>query len=344
MKVSELPQAAELTGEELLPVVQNGETKKVTRDELVGVVPDDIVIEDNTISLLSKGQKIGEGATLLKITVDSELSAESENPVQNNVVTKAISDLNEEAEKSKSYTYNSFANALKGKVSGALLKIDDISPIPHKLTIKVQSENETDISGATVRRYGKNQFNSAKNMIASFGKAPEYIENGFRVTNRGVTSQVIRVFPNTDYNLSYILTEIEGTTEKHVTVYRAVNGIMSSAIKNFENDIGGTFNTGNNTEIQIRFFGTPTNSDEGTVEFTNIQLELGTEATEYEPYAVIEAEVAEDGTVEGITSAYPNTVIFADTPNVVFECEYNRDLNKAFNKVIEAIVSLGGNV
>lgn len=90
MKISELPQATELTGEELLPVVQSGETKKVTRDELVGGVPDNISIEDNTIALLSKGQKIGEGAKFPQITVDSELSAESENPIQNKAVTKAV--------------------------------------------------------------------------------------------------------------------------------------------------------------------------------------------------------------------------------------------------------------
>lgn len=93
MKISELPQTTELTGEELLAVVQNGETKKVTRDDLVGTVPDDIAIDKDKIALLSNGQKIGEGVSLPKITVDSELSEDSENPVQNQVVYSALANV-----------------------------------------------------------------------------------------------------------------------------------------------------------------------------------------------------------------------------------------------------------
>lgn len=90
MKISELPQAAELTGEEILPVVQNGETKNVSRDKLVGTVPNGLTVENGKMFLVSNGEKVDEGEQLPQITVDSELSAESENPVQNRAVAEAI--------------------------------------------------------------------------------------------------------------------------------------------------------------------------------------------------------------------------------------------------------------
>lgn len=77
----------------------------------------------------------------------------------------------------------------------------------------------------------------------------------------------------------------------------------------------------------------------------NIQLEVGKTQTDYEPY--IEPKtylINADGTVEGVTSIYPTTTITSDTEGVVFDVEYNRDINKAFAELHNAIISLGGNV
>ena len=73
---------------------------------------------------------------------------------------------------------------------------------------------------------------------------------------------------------------------------------------------------------------------------TNIQLELGTKATEYEPY--IEPipcdEPTADGTVS-VTSLYPTTTLVTDTEGVVIEAEYNRDINKAFESLFNMLNS-----
>ena len=59
------------------------------------------------------------------------------------------------------------------------------------------------------------------------------------------------------------------------------------------------------------------------------QLEIGTTPTEYEPYsAPIEYTPTADGTVNGVTSLYPNTTLTTDTDGVIIDCEYNRDINK----------------
>ena len=45
-----------------------------------------------------------------------------------------------------------------------------------------------------------------------------------------------------------------------------------------------------------------------------------------------------DGTVEGVTSLYPTTVLLTDKEGVVIDCEYNRDINKAFAELQAAIM------
>lgn len=201
MKVSELPQAAEITGEEILPVVQNGETKKVSRDELVGTVPDGLTVENGKMFLTSKGEKVDEGAQLPTVTVDDELSAESENPAQN----KAIA--------------NSISNAVKGNATGKILNIGDISPIPHSLKIRAESKNLIDF-----------------NQIQNVGYAePTIIENGFRLVGgyyAGIKN--IHVLPNTKYYLSYTTDNISGTT-KNVAVFADNN--TSSKITSFTNGL-----------------------------------------------------------------------------------------------------------
>lgn len=55
-------------------------------------------------------------------------------------------------------------------------------------------------------------------------------------------------------------------------------------------------------------------------------------------------DVPSDGIVEGVTSLYPNTTLYTDTQGALIECEYNRDINKAFAELQNAIISLGNNI
>ena len=76
----------------------------------------------------------------------------------------------------------------------------------------------------------------------------------------------------------------------------------------------------------------------------SIQIELGTTATEYEPYKMpTEYTPAVDGTVSGVKSLYPTTTLMTDTEGAIIEAEYNRDINKAFAELQQAILSMGGN-
>ncbi len=75
------------------------------------------------------------------------------------------------------------------------------------------------------------------------------------------------------------------------------------------------------------------------------QLELGSTATAYEnPKAPSTHASAADGTVAGITLDTGVSTIVPDEGGLVLNCGYNRDINKAFEKLKQAIISLGGNL
>lgn len=75
-----------------------------------------------------------------------------------------------------------------------------------------------------------------------------------------------------------------------------------------------------------------------------VQLELGSAATEYEPYSAAACTVNSNGEAAGVLSRYPVTSFIAENPGVVLTAEYNRDVNRAFADLQQAIISLGGNV
>lgn len=71
--------------------------------------------------------------------------------------------------------------------------------------------------------------------------------------------------------------------------------------------------------------------------FENIQVEVGTEATPYQPYNATTHTPSADGTVEGITSLSPNMTILTDTEGAIVECEYIKDTNKVVQKLADAL-------
>jgi hypothetical protein len=75
------------------------------------------------------------------------------------------------------------------------------------------------------------------------------------------------------------------------------------------------------------------------------QLELGNTATDYEPpKEPVTYMPNADGTVDGVKSIAPTMVLRTDTAGVVIDAEYNRDINKAYQALVNAIKALGGTV
>lgn len=73
-----------------------------------------------------------------------------------------------------------------------------------------------------------------------------------------------------------------------------------------------------------------------------IQLEVGTEATPYEPYKGTTYTPNADGTVEDVKSIYPTTTLVPSEQGVLVECEYYQDARKVKQDLTDMIISLGG--
>lgn len=131
----------------------------------------------------------------------------------------------------------------------------------------------------------------------------------------------------------YIVRE-DGTT----SVYSVIRANTKSGKVSFTID-------GTTSKIRRMDLTQHANFISGTAKLSDIQLEIGEVATEYEPYKPpIEHTVNADGTVGGVKSIFPTTTLTTDTIGVVIDVEYNRDINKAFTELQQAIISLGGNI
>lgn len=146
--------------------------------------------------------------------------------------------------------------------------------------------------------------------------------------------------PNETYTISCDCSQY--SSEDKYGFRLIVDGVIES---NSSNSNSFTFTRAGRVTRIIYYLGFPYNYDGTTpITISNVQLEKGETATSYEPYKPASYPVETDGRAEGVKSIYPNMTITTDTAGVVVDCEYNRDSNKALEKLTNAIISLGGNI
>lgn len=209
------------------------------------------------------------------------------------------------------------SNALKGKKSGAVIQLSGVSPVEHTLSVKLTGETVSDFSGVKVTKYGKNLLDIPESLAWSgIYTLNTYIPTGtYNLTRAGEThggtdTPVMRI-ANKSYNLTRDWTIT--LTAPQTVIYIYSNGYNASASQG--------------------------------VSATVDKLMLSVDGGDYEEYkAPTEYTPDADGTVEGIKSVYPTTTLMTDTEGVTVNAEYNRDINKAFAELQQAIISLGGNV
>lgn len=251
------------------------------------------------------------------------------------------------------YTKNVFANALKGSATGEVISLNDVSPAEHTLEVTARSKNLVDLSKWSARNCIMNDDGTVTCNINNSGYAEIYSKtliSGILLANKGktITFSIGETLEDRFVSLVIYGKKADGSSLT-IAPYKKNSNTISAVISEELASI---------SEVDLRFnwLSSTTHTDTTTV-ITNIQLEIGEAATEYTPYiedvSAAKVTVAEsgdvytpnaDGTVEGVKSIYPNTTLMTDTSGVLIDCEYNKDLNKAFEEVINAIISLGGNV
>lgn len=71
------------------------------------------------------------------------------------------------------------------------------------------------------------------------------------------------------------------------------------------------------------------------------QIEVGDTASDYEPYTEPTIYTPlEDGSVENAEAVFPTTTLISDTTGAIIDCEYSRDINKAYADLLERVTAL----
>lgn len=85
-------------------------------------------------------------------------------------------------------------------------------------------------------------------------------------------------------------------------------------------------------------------SNEGSFYVRNTMISYAPTVSEYEPYVEYHTTltIGDDGLT--LDSHYPSMTIYNEYKDAIIDVEYNRDINKAFAELYNAILSTGGNV
>lgn len=196
----------------------------------------------------------------------------SEDDPRKNVVDELLAKENENYDAVK----NTFSNAIKGNVSGKIVAMDDVSPVEHKVPVKLRSKNLipypyydttktengvtfTDNGDGTITlngtATGNSRFDFLRNSNAYFPNGT-YTLSG--ISGGSVTKYYIQMFSGSNYYDSLSSGSMTVVTDGNLTM-------ITLYVKT-----GATFN---NLVIKP-------------------QLEVGTASTEYTPYVEENAQVA----------------------------------------------------
>ena len=236
------------------------------------------------------------------------------------------------------FCFNELENALEGSsvtISNPMVEIGT--------TATAYTPHIADISGVEVSKIGKNLWDGTVNLLEGLSN-----NNGvFVQTNVDTKSYlhfVMQTYDGITYNQFYSdhlynPTVVSGTfTKRSNTNLLRVghNGSSKNVMSWF--DISNLID-GQTYTIQANI----TNVTQGTFSWQDIQIELGSTATEYEPYISPQTATANaEGVVEGLTSLSPNMTLMTDTEGVMIDLEYYRDIDLAFENLMTEIALSGG--
>ena len=308
------------------------------------------------------------------------------------------------------------ANAVKGKISGNPIRIDDSSPISHEVKIEgvgVALVSEREVIGGnpvankkyTITAISSEQSGEYVNSLSAgedgnaeldgdvanvggvfavgiavgdtvFYNGTTFLKGGGAVTKYGKNL----CDPSTERINAYIRTKADGTSElagasdswsfavpcspnttytvSHTNEKNKIfrigyvkvqkedfpkyDGVIvecfAAQLRTTEKEL--SIKTGEGATYIVFQLGAST--AENAIKVT--QCEVGAFATEFEPYKEPETYTAdENGKAQGITANGKAMTLIAENGTTIM-AEYNKDTNKVIESLVNAIISLGGNV
>ena len=182
------------------------------------------------------------------------------------------------------------------------------------------------LADVRVTRYGKNLFNPGTAELTAAQKTA----NG--VTFTAASGSVDVKLPAGTYSISFkrnkngVLYLRNGKTESGY--FSQIGAAETSATFNYTADADGYLRISSFTD---------------GLELANLQIERASAATAYEPFTAKVYTADQNGSFTGVTSLYPVTTLLPGSTGVSLTAKYNKDINKAFAALQQAIISLGGN-
>ena len=223
-------------------------------------------------------------------------------------------------------------------VSGAIIRVDDVSEVSHNPVVTLSSDTVTDFSSVSVTRAGKNLLS-----VDDFNQ-PYLSYYPMKDFSLDTSTGTLKFTKDSEKNTKdcYVVKKLylsKGTytlsadTQHngdggYATVWGydgdgKLYGLTSSIVAGQLAD-GFTFEIPTSAYYAIRFH-IPFYSEIDTeITYSNIQLEVGNERTEFEPYNAQIVTANADGSVDGITSVSPTMTIFTDNSDVEVTCEYQK--------------------
>ena len=169
---------------------------------------------------------------------------------------------------------NELANAVKGNMSGVVVFADDVSPVAHNPVVKVHGKNLFDISKISTMTPSASAYVSEVGNAYIVVTTPEgYVSNGYCTISRPLKE----FCPSLQVGKTYTL---KATTESYSNnIYLPNVGkswVFGQAMVMTEDVLNSS----------VTFYGLSAQHNQGVGKCTisNIQVEEGSVATEYEPY------------------------------------------------------------
>ena len=182
------------------------------------------------------------------------------------------------------------------------------------------------LADVRVTRYGKNLFNPGTAELTAAQKTA----NG--VTFTAASGSVDVKLPAGTYSISF-------KRNKNGVLYLRNGKTESGSFSQIgAAETSATFNYTAETDGYLRI-----SSFTDGLELANLQIERASAATAYEPFTAKVYTADPNGSFAGVTSLYPVTTLLPGSAGVSLTAKYNKDINKAFAALQQAIISLGGN-
>lgn len=267
----------------------------------------------------------------------------------------------------KKYNKKTFANTLKGTEIGNSVFLDDVSPFEHDISVKASGVDDPSL--LTLYKQGKNllRFDDGKYTMSRYSAGVnrtvtitlnnshmriDYEPTSFYDQSNWISA--IKPFttfylPAGAYKLGSLNTVRMSGTTCTLQIINAETGksiiVLQGAGGENGDKVSNAFTLDKGLEVYFYCYLENSNTTKATFDGDIVLYKSTDDFTSFEPHITpVSYMPNSDGTVEGVTSLYPNTTLYTDRDVALIECEYIQDANKVIEKLTNAITSLGGNI